>query len=167
MPNYENSMIYKIVNDEMPNMVYYGSTCNTLRQRFVQHKSKNDCSSKKLFEFGKAQIILVEKFPCNDKMELTQRERFYIENNECVNKQIPNRTYKEYYQDNKEKIAEQQKEWYELNKEKCKEQQNQYNQVNKEKRNQKHDCECGGKFTYANKSNHDKTKKHINYFKNI
>ena len=156
MPNYENSMIYKIVNDEMPNIVYYGSTCNTLTKRFSEHKSKNDCSSKKLFEFGKAQIILVEKFPCNDKTELTKRERFYIENNECLNKQIPNRTKKEYYQDNKEHLLTTSKEWYEANKEK----------INEQKK-EAHDCECGGKYTRRHRAVHFKTEKHKNYIKNI
>ena len=164
MPNYQNSMIYKIVNDEMPNMVYYGSTCNTLRQRFSEHKTNyNRCSSKKLFEFGKAQIILVEKFPCNDRIELNQRERFYIENNECVNKNIPIRTPKEYkekkkewYEANKEKITDQKKEWYEANKERF-----------NEKKKEKTDCECGGKYIHAHRARHFKTEKHKNYIKNI
>jgi hypothetical protein len=39
-------------------------------------------------------------------MELNARERWWIENNECVNKYIPTRTDKEYYEAHKEKIKE-------------------------------------------------------------
>jgi hypothetical protein len=49
-------------------------------------------------------IILVELFPCDSKMKLHQRERYYIENNECVNKNIPTRTYTEWRLENKDKI---------------------------------------------------------------
>ena len=30
MPNYQNAKIYKIVNDDFPNLAYYGSTCKKL-----------------------------------------------------------------------------------------------------------------------------------------
>ena len=41
-------------------------------------------------------IILVESYPCENKNELHSRERYYIENNNCVNKIIPTRTSKEF-----------------------------------------------------------------------
>ena len=118
--DYQNSKIYKIINDALPDLVYYGSTVNTLSKRFGQHKKKsNICSSKQLFDCDvKPQIFLVESFPCNSKDELKAKERWYIENNVCVNKNIPNRTSTEYYIDNKEKILENQKQYYEDNKEK-------------------------------------------------
>ena len=142
MPNYENAKIYKIVNTEMPNLVYYGSTYQELNRRFSQHKKKNHrCNSKKLFEVGNPQIILIENFPCSSKIELEQRERFYIENNECLNRIIPSRTPKEYYQDNREQILEHKK--------------------------QKHNCECGGKFTNEHKARHFKTKKHKDYIESL
>ena len=59
---------------------------------------------------------------CNSKEELLQRERFYIENNNCVNKYIPNRT--------KEDIQEYNKKYMELNKEKIKK----YRELNKDKK---------------------------------
>ena len=128
MVNYKNAKIYKLVNDEL-NLTYYGSTCDELRKRLYGHKNKtNSCSSKSMFESGEVKIYLVEKFPCNDRMELKQKERYYIENNECINKTIPNRTKKEYYIDNKEKIKEYQKN----NKDKIKQQKKEYYQNNKE-----------------------------------
>ena len=103
MVNYKNGKIYKLVNDEL-NLTYYGSTCDELRKRLYGHKTKaNKCMSKIMFENGEVKIYLVEKFPCNDRIELNQRERFYIENNECINKQIPGRTLKEWIRNNKDK----------------------------------------------------------------
>ena len=100
MVNYKNGKIYKLVNDEL-NLTYYGSTCNELRKRLSGHKTKtNKCKSKIMFESGEVKIYLVEEFPCNDRLELNQRERYYIENNNCVNKNIPTRTPKEYMKDN-------------------------------------------------------------------
>jgi len=151
MVNYQNAKIYKIINDAMPNMVYYGSTCNTFAKRFNGHKNMF-CTSRFLFEYGTPQMILVEKYPCNDKMELNQRERFYIEGNECVNKNIPGRTTKEtrkaYIEANKDKIALKQKE---------------YDNSIKEKLSLKHNCECGGKYTINSKVKHKKTQKHLKY----
>jgi len=133
--DYQNSKIYKIINDALPELVYYGSTANTLTKRFTQHKTKsNTCSSKQLFDCDvKPQIFLVESFPCNSKDELKAKERWYIENNECVNKQIPNRTKKEYRQDNKEQILEKWKQYRQDNKEIISKQTKQYQLDNKEK----------------------------------
>ena len=150
--DYQNGKIYRLINNEMPDLVYYGSTCTELRKRLCQHKSdtkRKNNSSKILFEFGKVEIILVEKYPCSDKSELISRERFYIENNKCINKIIPSRTVKEYREDNKEKIKEYSK---------------QYRKNNKEKIKGRVECECGSKFMLSNKSRHLKSKKHINHF---
>ncbi len=134
--DYQNSKIYKIINDALPELVYYGSTTNTLTKRFCQHNVKsNKCSSNQLFDCDvKPQIFLVESFPCNSKDELNARERWYVENNDCVNKRIPNRTQKEYQLDNKEKIKKSQKEWYEDNKERLKLKSKEYQLKLREKR---------------------------------
>lgn len=133
MVNYQEGKIYKIINDSMPNMVYYGSTCNTFAKRMGQHKALRDCSSRVLFEYGNPQMILIEKYPCNDKMELKSRERYYIENNDCLNKIVPGRTEKEYREDNKEKISIKNKKHYEANKEKISLKCKEYYEANKEK----------------------------------
>jgi ribosome-interacting GTPase 1 len=61
-------------------------------------------------------ITLIKNFKCNDINELRERERFYIKLLDCVNKNIPTRTLKEYYIDNQEHIKETSKKTYELNK---------------------------------------------------
>ena len=86
-----------------------------------------------IIEGGNFDIILLENHSCKNKYELQARERHYIETIECVNKVIPNRTPKEHYEVNKEKIKEQTKQYYELNKDKRKEQIKQYKSSNKEK----------------------------------
>lgn len=153
MPDYANGKIYKLVNDEL-NLTYYGSTTSQLYKRLFNHKhqAKNKrFTSWKLFESGKVEIVLVEECPCENKEQLNRRERFYIENNECVNKLIPTRTAKEYkekyYKDNleyfkemnkkyrethKDELVKSKKEFYEVNKEKILEQKKQYYQANKE-----------------------------------
>ena len=100
--DYSKSKIYKLTTIHDPNLVYYGSTVNPLYKRKNKHKNKfknadYKCSSYKLFELGldDVEITLVENVNCNNKEELLQRERFYIENNNCVNRQLPIRTSEE------------------------------------------------------------------------
>ena len=93
---YSRGKIYKLcIND----MTYYGSTCQQLCQRKAVHKSlfklyqaggkTNYVTSFKLFEkCENPHIVLVEDYPCKRKEQLHARERWYIENNECVNKVI-------------------------------------------------------------------------------
>lgn len=47
-----------------------------------------------------------------------ERERYYIQTNKCVNKAIPTRTDREYYQENKDKIHERKRNHYQENKDK-------------------------------------------------
>ena len=96
MPDYSKGKIYRIVNNEN-DKVYYGSTTQLLSKRLHEHRKKhNDCMSKNLgVDLKECLIILVEQLECNNKQELLMRERFYIENNECVNKIKPIRTKEE------------------------------------------------------------------------
>ncbi len=142
MPDYQLGKIYKIINEDLPDLIYFGSTTQKrLSTRMAGHRceanTRYPSRSKILFESGTPKIILVEKFPCNDKMELLKRERYYIENNECINKCIPGRIPKEYREDKKEKIKEQKKKYYENNKEKLLERKKVYDQENKEKNKEK------------------------------
>lgn len=146
MIDYTNGKIYKLV---CGNLTYYGSTIQPLYKRLYQHKKcKINLSSKHLFNLSietdtPVKIYLVEKYPCNDKMELERRERYYIENYECVNKQIPTRTikewreankdyFKDYYQENKDKLIKQNKQYYEANRNNKLEYQKQYDKANKD-----------------------------------
>ena len=117
MPDYSKSKIYKIVCN-IAGLIYIGSTSQPLCRRIQDHKNDykrylngkhNYVSSFKILENDNYNIILVEDFPCETKEQLHARERYWIENTECVNIYIPTRTDKEYYEQNKEKLFEQRK----------------------------------------------------------
>lgn len=48
----------------------------------------NYVSSFDVIEHGAVEIVLVEYFPCKTKEELTARERYWIQNNDCINKSL-------------------------------------------------------------------------------
>ena len=137
--DYQKTKIYKVYNNENDKF-YIGHTITTLSKRLAKHREKhNKCMTKNLcVDLKNCFIVLVEKYPCKDVEEAKKRERFYIEKYQkeglyIVNKLIPGRTKKQYYEDNKEKIDKQNKEYYEDNKEKINEKKKEYNEKNKEK----------------------------------
>lgn len=143
MPNYQLAKIYKITGN---GLTYYGSTCQPLCKRLAKHKAhkkqyeqgkKNKYSSFEILNAIDCNICLVELYPCNSREELLMRERFYIENNDCVNKLCPIRTQEElkqkkkeekklYYERHPEKKREKSKKYYEKNLDKIKEYQKEY-----------------------------------------
>ena len=141
---YLNSKIYRIFSYSNPNVVYYGSTTQSLSMRMVGHRANfkagnKKISSYKVLVFDDAKIELVEAYPCNNKDELNKREGIFILNNACCNKNVAGRTQKEHYEANKEQIKEyyeankeQRKDYIEANKEHIKEQKKEYYVANKE-----------------------------------
>jgi len=127
MVNYQNGKIYKIVDNTTGN-IYIGSTAEKyLSRRLQRHlanykryidKKEKYLSSFEILKNNNFEILLLETFLCNNKYELEQKERYYIENNTCVNKNIPTRTIKEWWEVNKDKVNKIKKEYYENNKEK-------------------------------------------------
>jgi len=75
--------------------------------------------------------------------------------------------YKEYNKQHKEEYKdhykEYKKQYYAENRDHFKEQNKLYREEKRDKINEKCDCECGGKYTYANKAHHSKTIKHQKY----
>jgi hypothetical protein len=140
---YKNGKIYRIVCN-ITGKQYIGSTTQPLSKRLYEHKksfknwkegkaNSNFTTSFNVLEGGDFDIILIESYPCNSKEELHARERHFIESLECVNKCVPLRTDKEYYEDNREKLLVKQKEYYELNKDKVIQYQQKYRVENAEK----------------------------------
>ena len=79
------------------------------------------------------EIIQIEKYSCIDENEAKTRERYWIDYSKCpLNKQLPNRTPKEYREDNYEKCVEVQKIWRANNKAKIYERDKKYREENKE-----------------------------------
>jgi len=115
MVNYQNGKIY-MIESLIGNCRYYGSTTQTLAQRLGKHKQdikRKYVSSKEVLQYPDFRILLVKKYPCNSVEELEAEEAVYIRNNDCVNKVIPQRTKKEYYNYNKDEILKKAKERYE------------------------------------------------------
>lgn len=146
MPLYENSVIYKLVhcNDQSNENIYIGSTTN-FRGRKNEHKStcyntKTRHYNQNVYQFIRDNgvweewlMIPIEVYPCNNRQELLIKERYYVESMKPkLNKQIPNRTPQEYYEDEKEHLSELSKKYREDNKERIKEHKKQYYDNNKE-----------------------------------
>jgi hypothetical protein len=131
--------VYRIYSKDH-NLVYYGSTFKTLDERYERHKKdktryetgeKGYVTAYKILDLDDCKIELVKEVEVASKTELEKiHEAFYITNYTCVNKVNPSRTRKQYLEDSRELFQG------------------------------KHSCICGGKYTYANKALHVKTKKH-------
>ena len=142
MPDYQKAKIYKLWSPSK-NLVYYGSTCETLPQRLAKHKyahkvyneqnKGHNCGSFVIFDCEDYKMELLEEYPCNNKQQLLKKEAEYIKSNECVNPQIPARTQKEYYQDNKDTKIAKNTEYAKNNPEVNKQAKKKYYENNKEK----------------------------------
>lgn len=175
MPKYENGVIYKLVNGSTED-VYYGSSCNNLNCRKSQHKhvykkylvgEHHYCSSFDLFDpdINDVEIEVVENYPCDTKQQLLHRERYYIENFPCVNRQVPIRTkteqvaidkvrYRNFYQANRDKMIAKVSAWRASNPDKVK--------AYTEKSNAKVTCECGATMAKRCLKRHKQSETHRN-----
>jgi len=187
MSKYQRGKIYKII-DNITGKVYFGSTIEpTIARRLATHISNfktykqgksGICCSYELFENNDYTIILVELFPCDSKDELLMRERYWIDNNECVNKNRPilfvdekqqyqqqyRQEHKEkatqYYQENKEEALQYRKQQYQEHKDEIKQHYQEHKDEILEKHLQKITCECGKVICKGALTRHKKTKKH-------
>lgn len=150
--DYQNSRLYKLVNT-VDNKIYVGATTTMLCKRMAQHRSAakiniNRPVYKHLNDIGwqYVSIELIKKFPCADKDELHKEERRYIELlHASLNKIIPTRTKREYYEDNIEHI-----------KQYCKKN----NDIINKKQKEKIKCVCGRHFSRTHRLRHLKSKIH-------
>jgi hypothetical protein len=149
MNKYNNGKIYKLICNES-NLIYYGSTIQPLYKRLNDHRKsylkfiKNEFHYLTAFEIIKNNnfnIVLVEEFSCENKEQLEARERYYIDNNKCVNKYKPTRTKKEYFEEHKEHLKNLNKQYYINNKniiqQKSKEKYKNITEEQRENRNKK------------------------------
>ena len=186
MVKYNESIIYKLCcNDLNVTDIYIGSTTNFNRRRghhkIVCNNEKNKQFNRRLYKFirdhgnwSNWSMLQIEQYEAKDKRDLETRERYWIETlNSSLNKNIPTRTKVEYYQNNKEVIAEYQAEYQaeyrETNKEVILKNKAENYQKNKEviaeKNAKKVICECGSEVNKSSLTNHKKSKKHINFLK--
>ena len=146
MLNYQLGNIYKIVDNTNGN-IHIGSTCLPyLSSRLQNHQSKyklylkgltNNMKSFEILKNEDYDIILLESYPCDDKMQLHARERHYIETLECVNRHHPTRTKEEYYQENKDSLSAKNKEYRNINKDEIDSQRKGYRDLKRDVINDK------------------------------
>ena len=141
--------IYKIVCSTTGE-VYIGSTTyRWLCQRIGNHVQCYKAYKKGLFHYCKSFDIIernnfkhevIEEISFNEKIELREREQYWIDNTECINEKPaynPNR--QEYLQKYRDKHKE----------------------YSKSRANEKIKCVCGCKVSRSNITYHQKTKKHL------
>ena len=175
--------IYKIISGQ-GDECYVGSTFQSLTYRWRDHKKgynqykqgkKTVCcmASYELFDkYGvdNCAIILIKEYEVCDRTHMEAYEQLWINKLNCINKKAAfqikkiakkqyreqnkelikeqnrqyyeqnkdkiNQKHKEYREQNKELIKEQNRQYYEQNKDKCKEQIKQYHEQNKDKINE-------------------------------
>lgn len=142
MKDYSKAKIYRL---DLPTGDFYiGSKIQSLSMRRGKHVAKSRMEERKNTPLYKAVAdlpdgwdcvvcTLVEKIPCNDIEELLKRERYYIEHlSSTLNKIIPGRKAKEYYEINKEALNEKSRRYYKENKQIAADRSKQYRQDNNE-----------------------------------
>lgn len=152
-----NYIIYMIVcKDASVKEIYVGKTSNfksrEYNHRYLYNKGFNSpLYSNIRLHGGFNNWEFIKLINC-DSQSAPYYECKFIKQLSTLNKNIPTRDGKQWYQDNKE-----------IHLSKIKK----YHSAIKERLQNKFMCVCGGKYTYANKSIHNKSKKHINYINNI
>ena len=139
-------MIYKVYSKNEPNKIYIGSTISTLNDRLCSHKKNKRTTCKEIINLGESQIEELEK--CNSENRY-ERERYYIETLECVNKYVPGKTKEEKRLEGIERV----KKNYIKKKDK----------ILEDRKTNKIKCVCGSVFRKDGKPEHERTIKHKNY----
>ncbi len=151
-------------------LIYYGSTIQTLSQRMAGHrdsykrhsagKNVGWCASFELLVFPDAYIELVSVIEFNVKAELKAAEGSMIRENECVNKNQAGRTAAQYRIDHVEEKAEYDAAYYVAHTEQIAERKAVHYAANAEKLTEKYTCNCGSCFRTSDKARHIKSIKH-------
>jgi hypothetical protein len=154
--DYSKTVVYKLCcKDPSVELIYVGSTTNWTKRKNMHKFSCTNPNNKKynvkvyqiIRENGgweNFEMIMLEKYPCNDKIESDARERYWLEKLSAIlNCVVPGRTGKEYRETHKEKIKEYQKEY----------------------RKEKYTCGCGSNPTKSHKSRHETSENHQHWLK--
>jgi group I intron endonuclease len=137
---YANGKIYRLVNS-IDGEEYVGSSCTSLAKRLHAHrKVAKKQGERRVYKhlneigFENVSIVLVEEYPCDNKMELERRERYWIEQlKPTLNTAVPTRTVKEWYAENADKVRESIAKYITKNANKVRERQAKYRAENAKK----------------------------------
>lgn len=152
--NYQNSKIYKLVED-VNQIFYIGSTTENLNIRYSKHKYEAKRSpNQKVYKYFNSigwdhvTIQIIDSVNVNSLQELLAIENNLIEqylgNTKCLNHNLAftgltkQQQYKRYHESHRDEHNEQMKA-------------SNYQRVT---------CECGATITKGNKTNHIRTQKH-------
>jgi hypothetical protein len=175
--NYDETIFYKIVcNDINITECYVGHTTNFIKRK-QYHKGSCNNENDKAFNYNiykfirenggweNWDMVMIEKSKCENSLDAKKKEREYIEQLKAsLNMNIPSRTKKEHYNDNKEFIIEKCKKYVENNKVKVAENHKKYYD---EKKNISFNCECGYIGNLFNKLRHFKSIQHHKYISSM
>jgi hypothetical protein len=115
--DYKDGKIYKIVCRKTGEVYVGGTAEKYLSQRLANHvrnfrhrdKGTKSISSYSIIERGDYYIELIENWPCGSVEELRQRERYWFDRTDCINKVKPyvseddhKERNRQYFQDNYE-----------------------------------------------------------------
>jgi len=90
MSKYDKFVIYKIYQEEVPDMIYIGSTTN-FSQRKSNHKKYCNCKTSRKYRYPlyryiracggweKFKMIIIENYPCKTKEDGLTKEKQLIE----------------------------------------------------------------------------------------
>lgn len=191
--DYSKGRIY-IIKNNVNEKVYVGSTTWEVAKRFNKHVSQRNKATDTTWRFYAALNEIgpenffweeIEKFPCQNKSQLTSREGHWIRHfkswktDSGYNKKVEGRTRTEYYEDQIDTIKQNVKEYYQNNKNKIDEYKQQHYQEHAEhykeykqewyskhresiqqKNKEKLTCTCGAMVCRAAMATHLKSKRH-------
>jgi len=164
--------------------IYVGQTVN-VKDRIYTHKYDSKTSNTRVNKYIREhgwenfEMIFLEEKECENRAEAEIIEGYWAKKLEAsLNMKVPGRTKEEYREDNRDRIRLRDQKYHEDNRKKYQEYDRKYHENNRESIqlrgqkyrennseiiNAKHTCECGGRYTYSNKTKHEKTKKHIEF----
>ena len=144
MVKYSNGKIYQICCKDIDvKDIYVGSTTNLNRRR---NEHKSCCNNEGVVQYnryvyqfirahgnwGNWDVVMVEEYEATSILDLHKRERYWVEElGATLNKNMPSRDKKEWYNVNKVSIAKKGKEWYNVNKVAISEKKKEYREKNK------------------------------------
>jgi hypothetical protein len=146
---FKMATIYKI-SSTAGEKVYVGSTTQFVAERWRHHKAYqlkgNPCTSQMLFDEYGVDTCSIEEIEKVDLDKRYERERFWVEKENCVNRRIPGRTLAERRLANRERFLETQKAYQLANRDKI-----------KARRSERISCPtCGKNLSRASLAKHNK-----------
>ena len=159
--DYSKAVIYKIQHNDIPELLYIGSTTDFIRRK-CSHKSNVDNPKNtykiKLYEMIRNNggwdcfnVIIVKDYPCQNNTVLL------IEEDKCMRELKASLNMKKAHQTEQERVEKKR----ELDKANSKLYYIKHKERINTTQNEKILCECGGRYTRVHKHRHLNSKKHL------